>query len=281
MTIKINNALSTASYKVFCKDLLKVIGILPAMLFILVFTPVSADAQPDWEVNLKVTAGSAYNNLTLGADSTASDGFDNLWDTYAYLGGQLRAYFPHSEWNMAQDIFWRDIRANQPSTTKTWTMEVDSDLSGSTHTIEWDLSKIPASFVVTLTNNQTSEQIDMRSASSYSFTYSGVRTFTIAVTTDADSDGDGVYDAVDNCSMTPNPNQQNTDSDPYGNACDADLDNDGFVGPNDYTIFGNAWWSNPSSPNWNANADLDSDGFVGPNDYTLFGARWWSDAPWH
>jgi uncharacterized repeat protein (TIGR02543 family) len=96
-----------------------------------------------------------------------------------------------------------------------------------------------------------------------------------------DTDSDGVGDACDNCYLTSNPGQQDTDGDGYGNMCDADLDNDGFVGPNDYTLFGNAWWSDTTSPDWNPDADFDSDDFVGPNDYTIFGSRWWSSEPWY
>ncbi len=96
-----------------------------------------------------------------------------------------------------------------------------------------------------------------------------------------DSDGDGIADSQDNCSQTSNLGQQNTDNDAYGNMCDSDLDNDGFVGPNDYNIFGMAWWSDSSSPNWNPDADFDSDGFVGPNDYNILGTRWWTSAPWY
>jgi hypothetical protein len=96
----------------------------------------------------------------------------------------------------------------------------------------------------------------------------------------ADTDSDGAGDACDNCEQTPNPGQQDTDHDGYGNACDADLDNDGFVGPNDYNIFGMAWWSSMYSTNWNQDADFDSDGFVGPNDYNILGTRWWTGAPW-
>jgi parallel beta-helix repeat protein len=95
-----------------------------------------------------------------------------------------------------------------------------------------------------------------------------------------DTDRDGIADYGDNCYVTFNPEQQDTDIDGYGNACDCDLDNNGFVGSNDYTIFGQAWWSDASSQNWNADADFDSNGFIGPNDFTIFGTRWWTSMPW-
>src|SRR3712207_8484983 len=43
---------------------------------------------------------------------------------------------------------------------------------------------------------------------------------------DGDDDGDGVADGTDNCQLTPNPGQTNTDGDGEGDACDADDDND-------------------------------------------------------
>jgi hypothetical protein len=95
-----------------------------------------------------------------------------------------------------------------------------------------------------------------------------------------DTDNDEVADGFDNCKFIPNLSQVDSDNDGYGNMCDADLDNDGFVGPNDYTVFGNAWQSTPSDSNWNPSADFDSDGFVGPNDYTIFEKYWWTTGPW-
>ncbi|MEL7451468.1 MAG: thrombospondin type 3 repeat-containing protein [Pseudomonadota bacterium] len=41
-----------------------------------------------------------------------------------------------------------------------------------------------------------------------------------------DADGDGIEDTIDNCALVANPTQLDTDGDSFGNACDADLNND-------------------------------------------------------
>jgi endonuclease/exonuclease/phosphatase family metal-dependent hydrolase len=41
-----------------------------------------------------------------------------------------------------------------------------------------------------------------------------------------DTDGDGVADGVDNCTLVVNADQRDTNGDGFGNACDADLNND-------------------------------------------------------
>jgi arylsulfate sulfotransferase len=71
-----------------------------------------------------------------------------------------------------------------------------------------------------------------------------------------DSDRDGVLDNTDNCTLTANANQRDTDGDGFGSACDPDLNNDGVVEWVDYFYYTVLWQSA------DANADLDGDGVV-------------------
>ncbi|MDH3589935.1 MAG: thrombospondin type 3 repeat-containing protein, partial [Gammaproteobacteria bacterium] len=51
-----------------------------------------------------------------------------------------------------------------------------------------------------------------------------------------DTDGDGIDDSVDNCSMRHNPDQVDTDNDGFGNACDADFNQDAMVDFHDVSM---------------------------------------------
>ena len=59
-----------------------------------------------------------------------------------------------------------------------------------------------------------------------------------------ENEGDGIRDALDNCSATQNPAQDDTDGDDCGNLCNADYDNDGIVGFLDFGQFGAVYLTN-------------------------------------
>ena len=78
-----------------------------------------------------------------------------------------------------------------------------------------------------------------------------------------DTDADGVPDLTDNCTLAPNPAQTDTDGDGYGNACDADFNNDGVVTAADYLLLRAKL--NSADPLF----DLNGDGRVTAADYLL------------
>lgn len=79
-----------------------------------------------------------------------------------------------------------------------------------------------------------------------------------------DSDGDGVDDTLDNCINAENTDQRDSNGDGFGNACDADLDNSGFVNFADLSLFKSAFGSN------DADADFDGSGLVNFADLSAF-----------
>lgn len=86
----------------------------------------------------------------------------------------------------------------------------------------------------------------------------------------ADSDADLVPDQFDNCRTVKNgpnqgSNQVDTDIDGYGNACDCDYNNDGFILGSDFTfLLANFGKNTPAA----LEADLDGDLNVLGSDFT-------------
>ncbi len=79
----------------------------------------------------------------------------------------------------------------------------------------------------------------------------------------SDDDGDGVLDGFDNCTLVANPAQTDTDADGYGNYCDPDYNNDGFVSYIDLSIMKSSFFQTDS------NIDLNGDGVVSYSDLTI------------
>jgi hypothetical protein len=80
---------------------------------------------------------------------------------------------------------------------------------------------------------------------------------------EVDTDADGVADSADNCLATANADQTDSDGDDFGNACDADFNNDCIVNAADLGEFKTAFFSQT------ALFDLDGDGVVNAGDLGL------------
>jgi Dockerin type I domain/Thrombospondin type 3 repeat len=85
-----------------------------------------------------------------------------------------------------------------------------------------------------------------------------------------DTDKDGIPDYADNCTLVPNPDQLDSDGDGYGNACDADLNNDGKVNSLDLGLFKRAFGSGDGDEDLKAAADFNGDQKVNSLDLGLF-----------
>jgi Peptidase family C25/Dockerin type I domain/Thrombospondin type 3 repeat len=75
--------------------------------------------------------------------------------------------------------------------------------------------------------------------------------------TETDKDRDGIPDSRDNCVLVANADQRDSDGDGYGDACDADANNDGIVNSVDLAMVKAAFGGR--GPN---RADLNGDGFI-------------------
>jgi hypothetical protein len=87
----------------------------------------------------------------------------------------------------------------------------------------------------------------------------------------SDVDADGVADTADNCLVTGNTDQRDTDADGIGNACDADLDQNCLVSFVDLGIMKSVFFTA------NPNADLDGDGSVSFSDLGIMKQEFFRD----
>ena len=88
-----------------------------------------------------------------------------------------------------------------------------------------------------------------------------------------DNDGDGIPDRDDNCYEVENPDQCDTSQDGYGNACDADYNDDGVVGIPDFSWFRAHNFLSAGAPGFDPQVDFDCDGTVGVPDFNAFRHR--------
>src|SRR3989337_517527 len=126
-----------------------------------------------WQLNLDVSTqdpnsdtGTATNNLTIGTEQSATDAYDNTFDTVALLKGPIEAYMVHPEYASEQQRLWRDIRSD--ALPKEWTIEVNSPVEGNTINIKWELIA-PDNLDFTLIDQDKNKEIKLRASSEYSY----------------------------------------------------------------------------------------------------------------
>ncbi len=152
-------------------------------LFFIAITLIASPALlygADWELTLKASIpyanvewDRASNRLIIGANQTATDGYDHLWDTPGLLGNPLRAYFFHGDYAVSQQYLWRDIRADH--LPQEWDLWVLSSQAGVTVTLEWSgetVASLPTSLRIRLVDlDGGSQELDMRSTSIYTYVH--------------------------------------------------------------------------------------------------------------
>jgi hypothetical protein len=90
----------------------------------------------------------------------------------------------------------------------------------------------------------------------------------VACTGQGDTDGDGVCDSLDNCLQRMNADQLDGDLDGYGNACDADYDNNGLVGTSDFAVIVPMIGTTSASSAYDERLDHTGDGAIGVPDFS-------------
>ena len=142
------------------------------LITILILT-ITATSLASWQLTLDISTpdpnsdtGTATNKLTVGTDPTATDTYDNTFDTVALLKGPVQAYLAHPEYVPGQQKLWRDFR---PDTfPKEWTVEVYSPGEASAINIKWGIDA-PNNLYFTLVDQDSKQETIMTTSSEYSY----------------------------------------------------------------------------------------------------------------
>ena len=130
---------------------------------------VFAATDDGWEMSLTVAVGKAENRVSFGQRPDATDGVDGKYDVPPMLGGVMSA-----ELTGGGASLWRDIRSID-SGEKTWTLQIESELTGETATLTWNPKAIPDGVALMLNDPSSTTAVDMKTQGQYSFKYVAVK----------------------------------------------------------------------------------------------------------
>ena len=140
---------------------------------LLIFGSAITGSAAAWQLTLDVStpdpdsdSGIATNRLTVGTDQTATDAYDNKFDTVALLRGPVEAYIFHPEYAIEQQKLWRDLRSSE--LPKEWSIEVNSPGESNTINIKWGINS-PDNLNFTLIDQDNNKEIGLRTSSEYSY----------------------------------------------------------------------------------------------------------------
>jgi hypothetical protein len=88
-----------------------------------------------------------------------------------------------------------------------------------------------------------------------------------------------VPDGADNAYLTPNPDQRDSDGDGFGDAMDADFNNDGRIDEHDLSLLVDGFRLKSGDSKFDPQLDLDGDDEIGFPDYQRFIQRWGQKEP--
>lgn len=202
--------------------------------------------------------GSAFTFQIQIGTNLAPPGLRGVWFVYNELSliPENLTVGAESAAGLFGDNYYVDGTGTPPSTGDLGDLRVDSEAGGS----------VDLSFSVVVTG--AVGDIVLNNAQ---ITSPNVSETAIAITEIAflDGDGDGVEDFEDNCLLVSNASQCDSDADGFGNHCDADFSNNGFVNFLDLGQLRAGFFGTSTPPEYNP-LDMNCDGNINAADLAIF-----------
>lgn len=149
----------------------KIIFVVSLLLIITITS--AATTKAEWQVDLEVytpdnksDTGKASNSISLGNTTTATEQYDNRFDTIALLTDNVNAYFYHPEYKSNVQRLWRDFRSDV--LPQEWEFEVQSSKTDNLINIDWKI-QAPANLHFVLVDKDSGNETDMSSANEYAY----------------------------------------------------------------------------------------------------------------